>query len=269
MNVKRSEPGSNGEFKRRHFMKTSGIKDKVLFVDDEKNLLRSIWRELREEPYEKLFAESGEKALEILEANKISVIVTDLRMPGMDGMELLGIVKRKFPDVIRIIVTASADVSTILSAIHAGETHRYLKKPVKFEEELIPAIKQSLELYKIRIEKQAMVLKIVEYNKVLEKKNKELQEHQQQLLEKKKLEAVLEMAITISHEFSQPLSVILGYTEMLLDSFDENDPDYIKIEKISESGLKMKEIIRKVQSITDYKSAAYVGDLKMVDIETD
>jgi response regulator RpfG family c-di-GMP phosphodiesterase len=250
-------------------MNNSGVAGCVLFVDDEKNLLRSIWRELREEPYEILFAENGEKALEILEAKKISVIVTDLKMPGMNGMELLGIVKKKFPDVIRIIVTASAEVSTILSAIHEGETHRYLKKPVNFEEELIPAIRQSLELYNIRMERQTMVLQIVEYNKVLERKNRELQEQQQQLLEKKKLEAILEMAITISHEFSQPLSVILGYSEMLLDSIDENDPHYMKIKEILASGLKMKEIIRKVQNITDYKSAAYAGDLKMVDIETD
>jgi response regulator RpfG family c-di-GMP phosphodiesterase len=238
----------------------------VLFVDDEEYLLHAIRRELQGVVFETMFANSGEEALEILQSNDVSVIVSDLNMPGLNGMELLRAVKVRMPDVIRVIVTGSADFSTILSAIHAGETHRYIKKPINFQEDLIPTIQQSIELYNLRMEKKVMVKKIIEYNEELEEKNKTLLAQQKQLLIKEKLEGVLEMAVTISHEFSQPLSVILGYADMMLEDIDKKNPHHKMVSKIMDAGIELTDIIRRVQSITDYKTAAYYADVKMIDI---
>jgi len=75
------------------------------------------------------------------------------------------------------------------------------------------------------------------------------------------------MAITISHEFSQPLSVIIGYTDMLLSTMEKEDPHYAKLKKILDNGEALAEVIRKVRSITNYKSITYTGDARMVDID--
>ena len=71
----------------------------VLFVDDEERVLSCLKGGLLGEPYKTLFAKSGKEALEILEKNEVHVIVTDMRMPEMSGLELLRAVKEKYPHI--------------------------------------------------------------------------------------------------------------------------------------------------------------------------
>jgi len=105
----------------------------ILFVDDEPDLLSSLRRFLRKEPYQKLFAGSGEKALNILAAQPVDIIVSDLRMPGMDGVTLLAKVKGGYPDVIRLMLSATRDVEQTIEAINTGEVYRFISKPLEPE----------------------------------------------------------------------------------------------------------------------------------------
>ena len=93
----------------------------VLFVDDEEKVLASLRRGLLDEPYDALFANSGEQALEVLQQNPVDVIVTDMRMPEMNGLELLRMVKEKHPHVIRMVLSGYTQVSTLLTAINQAE----------------------------------------------------------------------------------------------------------------------------------------------------
>ena len=77
----------------------------VLFVDDEEKVLASLKRGLLDEPYEKLFATSGKEAIELLKQNEVHVIVTDMKMPEMTGLELLRIVKREYPHIVRVVLS--------------------------------------------------------------------------------------------------------------------------------------------------------------------
>jgi DNA-binding NtrC family response regulator len=147
----------------------------VLFVDDEVNFLHAIRRALREEAYKKYFAGSALEALKILKTENFSVVVTDLKMPGVDGIDFLKVVKKKYPDIIRVIVTGISDIPSILSAIHNGETHRYLTKPLNIESDLIPTLRQSLEWFHIKREKKKMLEEMVRLNKELTAKNEEIE----------------------------------------------------------------------------------------------
>ncbi len=106
---------------------------RVLFVDDEKKILDGLRRLLRpfRKEWEMVFAQSGEEALKILETGHFDVIVSDMRMPGMDGAELLNKVKTLYPHMVRIILSGYSDYETILKSI--GPTHRYLSKPCDTE----------------------------------------------------------------------------------------------------------------------------------------
>lgn len=146
----------------------------VLFVDDEQEVLNSIRRVLLRKEYKTFFANSGEEALKILESEDVWVIVTDLLMPGMDGISLLKIVKRKYPHIIRIIATGIADVGGILYAVRTGETHRYITKPLSIKDELEPILNQSLELYDLRSSKEKLLSELEEANKQLKNKNEEI-----------------------------------------------------------------------------------------------
>ena len=122
-------------------------KPTVLFVDDEDRILKSLKRGLLDEPYGKIFALSGKEALELLEKRQVQVIVTDMRMPEMNGLELLKIVKEKYPDIVRVVLSGYTQITTLLTAINQGEIYKYITKPWKLEEEFKPSIHEALEHY--------------------------------------------------------------------------------------------------------------------------
>jgi HD-like signal output (HDOD) protein/CheY-like chemotaxis protein len=102
---------------------------RILFVDDEVRVLEGIQRMLRpmRNEWEVLIAEGGAKALEVLSRETVDVVVSDMRMPGMDGAELLQQVMSRHPNVVRIILSGQADRDSILRSLSA--THQYLAKP--------------------------------------------------------------------------------------------------------------------------------------------
>lgn len=105
------------------------MKKRILFVDDEPNILAGLRRMLRflRDEMDFHFVESGEEALEFMAVNHVDVIVSDMRMPGMDGATLLGIVQQQFPHVIRIMLTGQADEKAIMRTV--GVVHQFLAKP--------------------------------------------------------------------------------------------------------------------------------------------
>ncbi|MEW6517271.1 MAG: response regulator [candidate division FCPU426 bacterium] len=105
----------------------------ILFVDDEPNILQGIrrmFRPLREE-WEIETAESGEQALALLDQSPFDVIVSDMRMPGMDGVRLLTEVMKRHPQIIRLVLSGHSDQESILRSV--GPTHQYLTKPCDAE----------------------------------------------------------------------------------------------------------------------------------------
>ncbi len=129
----------------------------VLFVDDEEKILRSLKRVFVNEPYKTLFANSGKEALDIIQQEQVHVIVTDIRMPEMDGLELLKTVKNKYPHIIRLVLSAYSDRETLLLAINHGEIFRYITKPWKLNEELKTIVRQAIEFYDLHSERENLL----------------------------------------------------------------------------------------------------------------
>ncbi len=106
---------------------------RILFVDDEPLILDGLQRSLR--PFRKewvtAYAAGGEEALAVLEREPFDVIVTDMRMPGMDGAMLLGEVTRRYPDILRMVLSGQSDLESVVKS--AGATHQYLTKPCSIE----------------------------------------------------------------------------------------------------------------------------------------
>ena len=119
-------------------------KSAVLLVDDEESILNSLRRLLRSQPYDVVLATSGAQALEIMATRPIDLVMSDARMPGMDGATLLAEVHRLYPATSRILLTGYADLTTIIKAINDGQIHRYISKPWN-DEELQLVLQQTLE----------------------------------------------------------------------------------------------------------------------------
>ena len=112
-------------------MSTEDTKPFVLVVDDDKNTRDGLQRALRRQ-YEVLVAESGERALELLDAQDIDVVLSDVRMPGMDGITLLQRVLARYPGTICILLTAYGNVETAVEAMKRG-AYDFLMKPVNLD----------------------------------------------------------------------------------------------------------------------------------------
>jgi len=118
------------------------MKKRVLFVDDETLVLEGLQRMLRSmrAEWDMAFVESGAKALELMGQAPFDVVVSDMRMPGMNGAELLAEVLKRFPKTVRLILSGHADRDLVLKCV--GSTHQYLSKPCQ-PEELMAAIRRA------------------------------------------------------------------------------------------------------------------------------
>ena len=146
---------------------------RVMLVDDEDLVLKALERSLRKENYKLIAAGSAQQALEILKQKRVDLIISDHLMPGMTGLEFLKLVKAKYPEVIRIILSGHADLDIVISAINEGEVYRFLTKPWN-DEELKLNIRlalQNLELIRQNQRLGAKVKKQSEYILNLEKKH--------------------------------------------------------------------------------------------------
>jgi CheY-like chemotaxis protein len=101
----------------------------VLFVDDEPAVLRLVQRQLLGEPLDVLLAGSAAEALDILALHRVDVLVSDIDMPGMGGLELMRVARARFPATLRMLLTGAATLSNTLEAINNGEVARFLQKP--------------------------------------------------------------------------------------------------------------------------------------------
>jgi DNA-binding NtrC family response regulator len=101
----------------------------VLLVDDEPNVRSSLRRSLRGEGYEFVEAADPEEAIDRLKEHKVDVVISDLTMPGMGGIEFIKVVRFRWPDCVRLILTGHADLEAAIQAINDGSVHHFLRKP--------------------------------------------------------------------------------------------------------------------------------------------
>ena len=145
----------------------------ILFVDDESFILSSINRFLRKEPYKKLFAKNGIEALELIRQNNVSIVVSDLRMPEMNGLELISAVKKQNPEILRLILSGSQDIDPIIESINTGEVFRFIPKPVD-----PPAFKEilndAIDYYCLKTEREKLFNELSIKNEELTTANNEL-----------------------------------------------------------------------------------------------
>ncbi len=131
-------------------------KDRILFVDDEQSVLDGFRRRYRKE-YHVQTATSGSEALQRLSEEKpFSVVVADMRMPEMDGVEFLSKAREKQPDAVRLMLTGYGDLDTAISAVNEGNIFRFLTKPCP-DEQLSQALADAVEQYHLVIAERELL----------------------------------------------------------------------------------------------------------------
>ncbi|MBI1811975.1 MAG: sigma-54-dependent Fis family transcriptional regulator [Nitrospirae bacterium] len=130
------------------------MKGKLLIVDDERNILRVISATLKKEGYEVEVARTGEEALDKFSTNHADLVVTDFKLPGMSGADMLSSIKSINPDVPVIMLTAYGTIERVVEAMKRG-AFNYLTKPVN-PDELVAVVKEAMEKYRLIRENLAL-----------------------------------------------------------------------------------------------------------------
>ena len=176
----------------------------IVYVDDER-ANRIVFEQSMTE-FNVQTAADGERALEICATSDVAVVVTDMRMPGMQGDELLRIVKERHPQVIRMVVTAHQDVGPILRAINEGLVARYIIKPWD-RTELIQVLQWACEAWSFGRDSAAL---------------------HRRLMETERLATLGSIAALLVHDLRQPLMSQLANIEALAD-LSQDGPTLVKV----------------------------------------
>lgn len=186
------------------------MKHSILCVDDEVDNVDALERLFRRK-YNVLKATSGKEALALIKENKVSLIVTDQRMPNMTGVEFLAESMKRQPEAIRILLTGFTDIDSVISAVNSGQIYRYVTKPWD-PVDLANTVDKAIERFELSAE-------LKEKNAALELALKELK-----VLD----EAKSNFMILINHELKTPLTVISSFMELLQEtSLDDEQKKYV------------------------------------------
>lgn len=145
---------------------------RILIVDDEEAVRQALTRLLRRQ-YDIEVAENGVKALEILEQQTFDLVISDMRMPEMNGAELLSQCFKRWPTMIRILLTGFSDLESAIKAVNEGNIYRYIAKPWD-NDQLRQTIAEALELNRLRDTNSSLNAHIEVQNAELERLNREL-----------------------------------------------------------------------------------------------
>ncbi|MFZ6748451.1 EAL domain-containing protein [Undibacterium sp. Ren11W] len=189
-----------------HLLRLSKPEKTLLLVDDEQNIVSSLKRLLRRDGYHILTANSGAEGLEILAANKVDVIISDQRMPGMTGVEFLRNVKEGYPETVRMVLSGYTELNSVTDAINEGAVFRFLTKPWD-DEKLRENIKDAFRYKELADDNRQLSLKVRTSNHELAIANRHLAEVLQQKQQQITRDA---MSLNIVREVLQhtPMAVI-------------------------------------------------------------
>jgi len=187
----------------------------LLFVDDETNVLKSLRRLFRGCEYNIHLADSGKQALEILEQEAIDLIISDMRMPQMDGAEFLSKAAEKWPDIVRILLTGFADIESTIAAVNKGKIDSYCHKPWD-DDDLKTLVNKALAQKRMADERVQLFAIINQQNLQLKDFNRQLEEKVEQRTEqlKKSLKQIDNAHKTLKKQYTDTIKTFARIIEL-------------------------------------------------------
>lgn len=146
----------------------------ILCVDDEPNILSSLRRLFRAKGFQVRIAEGGKAGLALLETESVDLVISDMRMPEMDGAQFLEHVRARWPDTVRLLLTGYSDITSIIDAINRGEIYRYITKPWD-DNDIVLIVRQALERKALELEKKRLEALAIAQNEELKALNASLE----------------------------------------------------------------------------------------------
>jgi signal transduction histidine kinase len=194
--------------------KMAGNRERILIVDDDGSTRKSLALVFEKHGYKVETAQAGQKALEKTRESFFNLVLLDLNLPDMAGIDLVEPLKEMRPDIVVIMATAYASLETAVQALHKGAS-AYITKPLNIDE-VLATIREALEKQRLVKEKKEAEEQLQHYAAQLERSNQELEE----------------FAYMVAHDLQEPLRMVGGYVQLLAQAYqgklDSNADDFIK-----------------------------------------
>ena len=220
----------------------------VLVVDDEKSVRFTVSRFLEGEKHDVLTAEHVGQALDHLAARAVDVVVTDIILPKVTGIELLKRVRALSPTTQVIVMTGEPTVETATEAVRAG-AFDYLEKPIA-KAALLRAVVGAVKAKGLTDEKARLEGENLRYREDLEQlveaRTRALQASGKQLRQAQKMEAIGRLAGGVAHDFNNLLTVILGCTQFASESTAPDSPVQADLRQVLQAGNRAKDLTRQL-----------------------
>jgi signal transduction histidine kinase len=200
---------------------------RLLVVDDDPALLRALCATLAEQGYDCVGFGSGPQALAALEHQPFDLLLTDLSMPGMDGIAVLRAALQRDPLLVGIVLTGAATVATAVEAMRSG-AFDYIQKPFRLRA-MLPVIERAMAMRQLRRQKAELEQRMREHGVALHEANQEL-------------EAFVH---SVSHDLRSPLSGIIGLSNILAHDIPSPPLEQVRTfaQRIHRAGLRMNALI--------------------------
>lgn len=246
-------------------------RNRLLLVDDESDVVKALKRVLTKEGYEVLGASNGREGLSIIENTKIDVVIADIKMDDMDGIEVLQRAKKLYRDIEGIIMTGFKDQDLAIRSLRAGAID-YITKPVNLDE-LLFSIKRAIErinlhrdrLYRsreLKISSEIISKMNEELERRIEERSKELSQTQAQLFQTSKLATLGEMSAGLAHEMNQPLggiSLVAKHMRKLMEREKLTEEEIESgLEDIEASVKRMSKIIQHIRTFARQDTLQFI-----------
>lgn len=231
---------------------------KVLVVDDDSDVLSLLAEAISRLDCQVLVAGSGEEALQLFLRERPPVVLTDLRMPGLDGLALMQSIRNAEPLTHVLIITAHADFQSAIEAVRQG-AFDYLPKPPDLPI-VLQRVCHALNHHRLISEREGLL-------EELQRANQALRAAQAEMVEKERLAAIAQIVVGLHHSILNPLSGILGVLQLLKGDRLESDA---KIEALALAELeihKIEDVVKRLRLLERTAAAPYVGDTTMLDLE--
>jgi len=243
------------------------MKKKILVVEDEEDVLGLLEGYLTQEGFDVTTATNGIEGLEKYGSDFDGLVITDLDMPKMGGIEFLKNLKIKDPDCIGIILTGQGSMETCVLSLRDGLAYDYLMKPLENIDLLLTACQRAWEKRDLELQNRSLMDSLKRSNTELLETLERLEKAQNELVESKRIMALAEMAGAVAHEINNPLCAINTNVHMLLQKKEKDHPDYKILSSLKELVDRVSGVTQNIMNVRSYKTKPYVGEKRIIDLE--
>lgn len=208
----------------------------IVLIDDEQDIREVVGIALEDAGYRVFSARDGLAGVKLVQEHMPQIVLTDIRMPVMDGLQVLETLKRDVPETEVIVITAFADMPLAIRALQLDASD-FITKPLDHEA-LHLALRRAMDRYTSR--KQ-----VRDYMALLERDI----ENQARMMQQEKLMSIGRLSAGVAHEINNPLTTILTSAMLIQEDLDPQDPIYAELDTISKETLRCRKI---VQSLLDF-----------------